>query len=41
MLFFGVQIDRMGRRTGIMTATALLVLGVALATAAHGKSDLG
>lgn len=41
MLFFGVLIDRMGRRTGIVAATAFLVLGVVLATAAHGTSDLG
>jgi stage III sporulation protein SpoIIIAA len=34
-------IDRMGRRTGIVAATAFLVLGVVLATAAHGNSDLG
>ncbi|GAM40113.1 xenobiotic-transporting ATPase [Talaromyces pinophilus] len=41
MLFFGVLIDRMGRRTGVVAATAFLVLGVVLATAAHGNSDLG
>jgi stage III sporulation protein SpoIIIAA len=41
MLFFGVLIDRLGRRTGIVAATAFLVLGVVLATAAHGKSNLG
>lgn len=41
MLFFGVLIDRMGRRTGIILATVLLVLGVILATAAHGTSQLG
>jgi MFS family permease len=41
MLFFGVLIDRLGRRTGIVAATAFLVLGVVLATAAHGRSNLG
>ncbi|KAL4942190.1 hypothetical protein BDV06DRAFT_212079 [Aspergillus oleicola] len=41
MLFFGVLIDRMGRRTGIIAATSFLVLGVALAAAAHGTSELG
>lgn len=41
MLFFGVLIDRMGRRTGIIAATLFLVLGVVLATAAHGTTQLG
>ncbi|OGM43396.1 inorganic phosphate transporter [Aspergillus bombycis] len=41
MLFFGVLIDRVGRRTGVVAATAFLVLGIALAAAAHGKSELG
>ncbi|KAL4967479.1 major facilitator superfamily domain-containing protein [Aspergillus stella-maris] len=41
MLFFGVLIDRMGRRTGVIAATSFLVLGVALAAAAHGTSELG
>lgn len=41
MLFFGVLIDRIGRRTGIVAATAFLILGVVLATAAPGKSELG
>ena len=41
MLFFGVLIDRIGRRTGIVAATAFLILGVVLATASHGKSQLG
>mgnify|MGYP002718754130 FL=1 len=41
MLFFGVLIDRIGRRTGIIAATAFLILGVVLATASHGKSQLG
>ncbi|KAI9929371.1 hypothetical protein ASPWEDRAFT_741393 [Aspergillus wentii DTO 134E9] len=41
MLFFGVLIDRIGRRTGIVAATFFLILGIVLATAAHGKSELG
>lgn len=36
MLFFGFLIDRIGRRTGIIFATLFLVLGIVLATAAHG-----
>ena len=36
MLFFGFIIDKIGRRTGIIFATFFLVLGVVLATAAHG-----
>jgi MFS family permease len=41
MLFFGYIIDKIGRRTGIFFATLFLVLGVILATAAHGTSNLG
>ncbi|QIW99403.1 hypothetical protein AMS68_004921 [Peltaster fructicola] len=41
MLFFGFLIDKMGRRTGIVFATLVLVLGVVLATASHGDSQLG
>lgn len=41
MLFFGVTIDRLGRRTGIVFATIFLILGIILATAAHGKDQLG
>ncbi|KAE8421781.1 major facilitator superfamily domain-containing protein [Aspergillus pseudocaelatus] len=41
MIFFGVLIDRLGRRTGVVMATTFLVLGIALAAAAHGKSELG
>ena len=36
MLFFGFLIDKVGRRTGIVFATAFLVLGIIIATAAHG-----
>ncbi|KAL5610336.1 hypothetical protein FOVSG1_005017 [Fusarium oxysporum f. sp. vasinfectum] len=41
MLFFGYAIDRLGRRTGIVFATVFLVLGIIIATAAHGKTELG
>jgi len=41
MLFFGYTIDKLGRRTGIFFATIFLVLGIIIATAAHGKNDLG
>lgn len=41
MLFFGVLIDRVGRRTGVIAATAFLILGIVLATAAHGTTQLG
>lgn len=41
MLFFGVTIDRLGRRTGIVFATCFLILGIVLATASHGKDQLG
>lgn len=41
MLFFGVIIDRMGRRTGIVFATLFLILGIIIATASHGENHLG
>ena len=41
MLFFGTMIDRVGRRAGVVAATVFLTLGVVLATAAHGTSELG
>lgn len=41
MLFFGALIDRVGRRTGVWSATAILVLGIVLATAAHGTTQHG
>lgn len=41
MLFFGWLIDRIGRRTGIFAATFFLILGIILATAAHGTSING
>ncbi|KAB8416349.1 hypothetical protein FH972_024869 [Carpinus fangiana] len=41
MLFFGLLIDRLGRRAGIVSATGFLVLGIVLATAASGNSENG
>jgi MFS family permease len=41
MLFFGWIIDRLGRRTGNIFTTLFLILGIALAIAAHGKDKLG
>lgn len=41
MLTFGIIIDKLGRRTGIVFATCFLILGIILATAAHGESRLG
>ena len=41
MLFFGWGIDKLGRRTGIFWATIFLVLGIVLATAAHGATVNG
>jgi len=41
MLTFGFVIDRLGRRTGIFFATLFLVLGIIIATASHGKTELG
>jgi len=41
MLFFGCMIDKIGRRTGIIFATLFLVLGVIIATAAHGTTNFG
>jgi MFS family permease len=41
MLFFGFFIDVTGRRAGIVFATFFLVLGIVLATAAHGITELG
>lgn len=41
MLCFGMVIDRLGRRTGIVFATLFLILGIVIATAAHGESELG
>ncbi|KAJ4422184.1 hypothetical protein N0V82_003153 [Gnomoniopsis sp. IMI 355080] len=41
MLFFGVIVDQLGRKTGAMATTALLVLGIVLSAAASGNSTEG
>ncbi|KAF9264970.1 MFS general substrate transporter [Marasmius fiardii PR-910] len=41
MLAFGFYIDRWGRRLGIVLTTLFLVLGIVLATAAHGTDRDG
>lgn len=41
MLFFGLCIDRFGRRVGIILTTLFLVLGIILATASHGTTVEG
>ncbi|KAI0602683.1 metabolite transport protein [Biscogniauxia sp. FL1348] len=41
MLFFGVIVDQLGRKTGAVATTALLVLGIALSAAAHGTDATG
>ncbi|ODO09632.1 hypothetical protein I350_01843 [Cryptococcus amylolentus CBS 6273] len=41
MILFGLCADRLGRRWGIVGCTFFLVLGVTLATAAHGSTETG
>lgn len=41
MLFFGVVVDQLGRKTGAMATTALLVLGIVLSAATSGTSTEG
>ncbi|ROW00423.1 hypothetical protein VPNG_07935 [Cytospora leucostoma] len=41
MLFFGVVVDQLGRKTGAVATTTFLVLGIILSTAANGKSPTG
>lgn len=41
MLFFGVIVDQLGRKTGAVATTVLLVLGIALSAAANGTSPNG
>lgn len=41
MLFFGVVVDQLGRKTGAVATTVLLVLGIVLSTAASGTSPTG
>jgi len=40
-LVFGLAIDRIGRKAGVLLTTTMLILGVILSAAAHGKTDLG
>jgi len=41
MLGFGCISDRLGRKSGAMLTTLLLVLGIAMGTASNGKDELG
>ncbi|KAJ9148866.1 Metabolite transport protein [Pleurostoma richardsiae] len=41
MLGFGVFVDQLGRKTGAVATTVLLVLGIILSTAASGTSPTG
>lgn len=41
MLFFGVVVDQLGRKTGAVATTVLLVVGIVLSSAANGTSDTG
>lgn len=41
MLGFGVVADQLGRKTGAVATTLLLVLGIALSTGAAGKTQTG
>lgn len=41
MLGFGVLVDQIGRKTGAVLTTLLLVLGIVLSTAASGTSPTG
>ncbi|KAK4703143.1 hypothetical protein P7C70_g3080, partial [Phenoliferia sp. Uapishka_3] len=41
MLFFGFLVDVIGRKTGVVATTVLLVLGCILSAAASGKTETG
>lgn len=41
MLFFGVIVDQLGRKTGAVATTILLVIGIAMSAAANGTSHTG
>ncbi|KAH6659214.1 major facilitator superfamily transporter [Truncatella angustata] len=41
MLLFGTVVDQLGRKTGAIATTILLVLGIVLSTAANGTSVTG
>ncbi|KAK8030384.1 hypothetical protein PG990_000118 [Apiospora arundinis] len=41
MLLFGVVADQLGRKTGAVATTILLVLGIVLSSASHGTTETG
>lgn len=41
MLGFGYISDRLGRKSGAVLTTLLLVLGIVMSAASSGKDDLG
>lgn len=41
MLFFGFVVDQLGRKTGAVMTTIILVLGIAMSAAANGTSETG
>ena len=41
MIGFGVVVDQLGRKTGAVATTIILILGIALSTGASGKSATG
>lgn len=41
MLFFGVVVDQLGRKTGAVATTTFLVVGIVLSSAASGTSPTG
>lgn len=41
MLLFGVIVDQLGRKTGAVATTTLLVVGIVLSAAASGTSPTG
>ena len=41
MLFFGVIVDQLGRKTGAVATTIMLVLGIAMSAAANGTTHTG
>jgi MFS family permease len=41
MLLFGVVADQLGRKTGAVATTILLVIGLAMSAAANGTTELG
>lgn len=41
MIAFGMCIDRVGRKFGVIVTTTLLIVGIIISAAAHGTSNLG